>query len=188
MGQACWVFYIFCFFGSSQCPLRWRSFAPFYRRGEHRKYKPNDLPTIMQPWHCFFLFWGPSFSNPKAHVLFLWHRFGETRDGDSTRVRKPFSHLGYSRHCDECLDYITTGNSPTKLMKKVLLFPFSDSVLWKNRRQLLFLWRRKTSNTLMFKIPKSAPTVQMASSEVAPSLRRPLFLFAVNWRLCVLVL
>lgn len=73
------------------------------------------------PLSCFG---APVFPAPRPMFFFCGIGLEKPGMGTVTRVRKPFSHLGYSRHCDECLDYITTGNSPTKLMKKVLLFPF----------------------------------------------------------------
>lgn len=106
-------------------PTRLVSFAPLYRRGEHNSYQ---LRTCHH--HAaitlFFLLEGPDLSSTKTHALCwcaaLWSCIGEARDGQHNRIIKPSTHVAYSRHCDENFEFITTGNSPTRLRKKLPLF------------------------------------------------------------------
>lgn len=48
-------------------------------------------------------------------------------------IKKSFRPFTSSRHYDQCFEFITTGNSPNILMKKVLLFPMmSKDSKWPN--------------------------------------------------------
>lgn len=89
---SCWMFCIFYFFGSSQYPIRLVSFTPFYGIGEHKRYKLNDLPTVMQPHHSFFFYFGALVSPTLRPMLSdLWHCIGKTRAGKKYPESK--SHL-----------------------------------------------------------------------------------------------
>lgn len=72
IGQvSCWMFCVFYFFGSSQYPVRLVSFTPFYGTGEHKRYKLNDLPTVMQPHRCCFFYFGAPVSPTLRPMLLL---------------------------------------------------------------------------------------------------------------------
>lgn len=115
-------------------PMRSVSFEPFYRRGDHGRYKLNDLPTIIQLWRCFFSFGALVSPAPKSCSFFVVLFCGIVLEKRGTVkiivVIKSSCHLAYSRHYDQYFEYITTRNSPNHLMKKVLLFP----VMWKETK------------------------------------------------------
>lgn len=117
-------------------PMRLVSFEPFYRRGDHGRYKLNDLPTTcpQQLWRCFFSFGALVSPVPKSCSFFVVLFCGIVLEKRGTVkiivVIKSSCHLAYSRHYDQYFEYITTRNSPNHLMKKVLLFP----VMWKETK------------------------------------------------------
>lgn len=130
IGQASWwMFYVFDFFGSSPYPMRLVSLTPVYGRGEHKRYKLNNLPTIMQPCHCvvgFFLFWSlPPWGQcffVVVVVLLCDIVLEKPGMGKIPRIQKPSSHLTY---CGKYFEYNTTGNPPT-LWRKCCYFYFID--------------------------------------------------------------
>lgn len=80
----------------------------------------------MQPWHCSFCLGALISPAPKPMLFFwcaaLWPCIGEARNGEPRRIIKPSIRVAYSGHCDEYFEFIPTGNSPTRLRKKLLLF------------------------------------------------------------------
>lgn len=68
------------------------------------------------------------------------------------------------------------------LVLNLVMYIFRLSSVNEYKRVAFYLEKKRPqTNTLMFKIPKSAPTIQMAFSTVSPSQQRPLYLLSVDF-------